>query len=148
MTAEIPRTKPNIMITARLLLMPVLRSVELKPVPWARACIVLSASSATIMPNGRSRATVLVMSSFILLELSFVSQRLFRRFIGKTTSTEPLSKDVGVTQNATKSVLRTRHEQNVGYGEAAKTPRTLVTLAARNSRAVAGNPADHFFGST
>ena len=32
MTQAMPSTKPNIMITARLLLMPVLSSVELKPV--------------------------------------------------------------------------------------------------------------------
>jgi len=35
------RTKPNIMMTARLLLMPVLRSVELNVVLWAKAETVL-----------------------------------------------------------------------------------------------------------
>ena len=55
MTQEMPRTNPNIMMTARLLLMPVLRSVELKPVPWASAGMVFSASIAAAMRSEGSR---------------------------------------------------------------------------------------------
>src|SRR3989442_7637964 len=48
--------KPNIMITARLLLMPVLRSVELKPPPaCANADSVLRRSIAATMSTERSR---------------------------------------------------------------------------------------------
>src|ERR1035438_4888662 len=55
MTAEMPRTKPNIIITARLLLMPVFRSVELKVVLWAKAGTVLSANKAATVRSGRKR---------------------------------------------------------------------------------------------
>src|SRR5881296_2395925 len=56
MTAAMPRTKPNIMMTARPLLMPVLRSVELKPPPaCANADSVLRRSIAATMSAERSR---------------------------------------------------------------------------------------------
>src|ERR1022692_2770987 len=58
MTAEMPRTKPNIMITARLLLMPVLRSVELNVVDCASAGRVLRARTAAATRNDGSRERI------------------------------------------------------------------------------------------
>src|SRR5579859_7321559 len=55
MTAEMPRTKPNIMITARLLLMPVLRSVELKEVLCAKAVAEFKANRAASSKVDRNR---------------------------------------------------------------------------------------------
>src|SRR5208337_2041551 len=55
MTHEMPSTKPNIMITARLLLMPVLRSVELNVVDCAHAGMVLRARTAAATRRDGSR---------------------------------------------------------------------------------------------
>src|ERR1039458_5306775 len=66
MTDEMPRTNPNIMITARLLLMPVLRSVELKVVLWAKAGTVLRANRAATVRSGRSRERSFVASIFFI----------------------------------------------------------------------------------
>src|SRR5258706_14052865 len=59
MTQAMPRTKPNIMITARLLLMPVLRSVELKPVLCASAGRALRARMPAAMSRAGSRERIL-----------------------------------------------------------------------------------------
>src|ERR1017187_8600797 len=83
MTAEMPSTKPNIMMTARLLLMPVLKSVELKVVLWAKAETVLSANRAAMVRSGRSRLTIFGASIFFMalfLVFSFCRQRFCRRF--------------------------------------------------------------------
>src|SRR6266700_4073418 len=69
MTQEMPRTKPNIIITARLLLIPVLRSVELNPVPCAKADRVLSVRMAAIIRSDGSREWTLVAIFFV----SFIS---------------------------------------------------------------------------
>src|SRR6266480_4968315 len=69
-----PRTKPNIIITARLLLMPVLRSVELKPPPaCAKADRVLRRSIAATMGTERSRERTCGVSFFLnFIALMFV----------------------------------------------------------------------------
>jgi hypothetical protein len=54
-----PRTKPNIIMTARLLLMPVVRSVELKPVPCAKAEMVFIARMAATNRSKGSRERIL-----------------------------------------------------------------------------------------
>src|SRR5208283_1302854 len=84
MTAEMPRTKPNIMMTARLLLMPVLRSVELNVVLWAKAETVLRANRVATVRSGRSRerifrADIFFMALFYLFR--FPVQRFFRRIM-------------------------------------------------------------------
>src|ERR1700691_2132674 len=82
MTAEMPSTKPNIMMTARLLLMPVLKSVELKVVLWAKAETVLSANSAATVRSGRSRERIFGASVFFIggcfVFVFFVDGRLCR----------------------------------------------------------------------
>src|SRR6185437_12219179 len=59
MTHAMPRTKPNIMITARLLLMPVLRSVELNVVDCASAGRVLRAKTAAATRSDGNRERTL-----------------------------------------------------------------------------------------
>src|SRR5208283_3386710 len=76
MTHEMPRTKPNIMITARLLLMPVLRSVELKVVDCASAGRVLRARTAAATRSDGSRERIfgwMCLMIFISVILFFVS---------------------------------------------------------------------------
>src|SRR5579862_5748966 len=118
MTHEMPRTKPNIMITARLLLMPVLRSVELNVVDCAQAGTVLRARTAAATRSDGSREWTLVAIFFV----SFISlmfflfcfrQRLFRRTRGHNL-TNAGSEDVCDTQNAMKSLLWVRDGQNTG----------------------------------
>src|SRR5436305_121833 len=86
MTAEMPRTNPNIMITARLLLMPVLSSVELNAVPppaCANADSVFSVKIAATYRMDGSRERTLGVScliNFIRVSVfDFSRQRLFRR---------------------------------------------------------------------
>src|SRR5436305_15352227 len=69
MTEEMPSTKPNIIMTARLLLIPVFKSVELKPVPpWARAERVLRVRMAATGKSDESRErTLRVFVIFIAL---------------------------------------------------------------------------------
>src|ERR1039457_6498283 len=78
MTHEMPRTKPNIMITARLLLMPVLRSVELKVVDCAHAGRVLRARTAAATRNDGSRERIfgwMCLMIFIRVVLFFIYWR-------------------------------------------------------------------------
>src|ERR1039458_1114063 len=78
MTHEIPRTKPNIMITARLLLMPVLRSVELKVVDCASAGRVLRARTAAATRSEGSRERIfgwMCLMIFIRVVLFFIYWR-------------------------------------------------------------------------
>src|SRR5271169_5205817 len=84
MTAAMPRTKPNIMMTARLLLMPVLKSVELKVVDCANAGRMLRARTAAVMrSDGNRERTLGRMCLMIFIRVFLViflsSQRLFRR---------------------------------------------------------------------
>jgi hypothetical protein len=65
-------TNPNIMITARLLLMPVLRSVELKVVLWAKAGTVLSANRAATARSGRQRFRNRIFFFIVLCVFSFL----------------------------------------------------------------------------
>src|SRR5580693_6248657 len=77
MTAEMPRTKPNIMITARLLLMPVFRSVELKVVDWAMAGSVLRATRVAARRSEGSRVRIFglrCLMIFIRVVLYFLSR--------------------------------------------------------------------------
>jgi hypothetical protein len=59
------------MITARLLLMPVLKSVELKVVLWAKAGTVLRANSAATVRSGRSRERIFFGASIFFMALLF-----------------------------------------------------------------------------
>src|ERR1700744_1338784 len=74
MTHAMPRTKPNIMITARLLLMPVLRSVELNVVDCASAGKVLRAktAAATRRDGSRERTLGLICLSIFMRVNDFV----------------------------------------------------------------------------
>src|SRR5450756_36885 len=105
MTHEMPSTKPNIMITARLLLMPVLRSVELNVVDCAQAGMVLRARTAAAVSSAGSREGTLVAIFFVsfisLIFLFCFRQRLFRRTRGHNL-TNAGSEDVCDTQNAMK----------------------------------------------
>src|SRR5580692_5272783 len=76
MTHAMPRTKPNIMITARLLLMPVLRSVELNVVDCASAGRVLRARTAATTRSDGSRERIfgwMCLMIFIRVVLFFIS---------------------------------------------------------------------------
>ena len=78
MTHEMPSTKPNIMITARLLLMPVLRSVELKVVDCASAGMVLRARTAAATRRDGSRERIfgwMCLMIFIRVVLFFIYWR-------------------------------------------------------------------------
>src|SRR5580658_5724160 len=107
MTAAMPRTKPNIMITARLLLSPVFKSVELNvvlPLDCANADRVLRVRRTAAMRNEGSRERIfgwmclmIFIRVFILIFLS--SQRLFRR-TRDDNPTNAKSEDVIATQNA------------------------------------------------
>src|SRR6185437_12529464 len=66
MTHAMPRTKPNIMITARLLLMPVLRSVELNVVDCASAGRVLRAKTAAATRSDGNRERTLGLICLII----------------------------------------------------------------------------------
>src|SRR5580658_1689934 len=147
MTAAMPRTKPNIMMTARLLLMPVLKSVELKVVDCANADRVLRARIAAAMRSEGSRERIfgwmclmIFIRVFILIFLS--SQRLFRR-TRDDNLTNAESEDVIATQNAMKSLLWVKDEQNTGLDEARQTPRIELAVAARNPRPVPRAAANH-----
>src|SRR5580692_3094730 len=150
MTAAIPRTKPNIMMTARLLLMPVFKSVELKVVPppaCANADRVLRARIAAAMRSEGSRERIfgwiclmIFIRVFIVIFLS--SQRFFRR-TRDDNLTNAVSEDVIATQNAMKSLLWVRDEQNTGLDEARQTPRIELAVAARNPRPVPRAAANH-----
>src|SRR5208282_2544713 len=147
MTAAMPRTKPNIMMTARLLLMPVLKSVELKVVDCANAGRMLRARTAAVMRSEGSRERIfgwmclmIFIRVFILIFLS--SQRLFRR-TRDDNLTNAESEDVIATQNAMKSLLWVRDEQNTGLDEARQTPRIELAVAARNPRPVPRAAANH-----
>src|SRR5580698_4037433 len=141
-----PRTKPNIMITARLLLMPVLRSVELNVVDCAQAGMVLRAKTATATRSDGSRERFfgwMCLMIFIRVVLFFFGQRLFRRTRGHNP-TNAGSEDVCDTQNAMKSLLWVRDEQNTGLDEAHQTPRIKHPVAARNPRPVPRAATYHF----
>ena len=69
-------------------------------------------------------------------------QRLFRRTRGHNL-TNAGSEDVCDTQNAMKSLLWVRDEQNTGLDEAHQTPRTEHAAAARNPRPVPRAAAHH-----
>src|ERR1700722_5596593 len=139
MTEEMPRTNPNIMMTARLLLMPVFRSVELKVVDCASAGRVLRARTAEAVSSEGSREGTLVAIFFVsfisLILLLYCRQRLLRRTRGHNL-TSAGSEDVCDTQNAMKSLLWVRDEQNTGLDEAHQTPRIEHAVAARNPRPV------------
>src|SRR6266496_5825005 len=60
MTAEMPRTKPNIMITARLLLIPVLSSVELKACAKAGRVLRVRMTAATRTEGSREQTLGLI----------------------------------------------------------------------------------------
>src|SRR5439155_26034713 len=106
MTAEMPRTKPNIMMTARLLLMPVLRSVELKPPnPCANAERVLRRSIAATMSTEPSRERtwgVSFLLSFIALMfvVSSMASGLFPLNHAHIITNNACREDVAHTQNA------------------------------------------------
>src|SRR6266516_811347 len=150
MTAEMPRTKPNIMMTARLLLMPVLRSVELKPpAPCANAETVLRRSIAATMSTELSRERtwgVSFLLSFIALMFVVSSmasgfsaescphnyqQRLQRRCITYTKCAACPWKWIG-------------DEPEDRLDEARQTPGPGLPAAARNPRPVPCLAANYF----
>src|SRR6058998_3308833 len=92
MTAEMPRTKPNIMITARLLLIPVLSSVELKACARAGRVLRVRKAAATRSEGSRERT----------LGLFFCRQRLFRR-----------TRDDNLTSAQSVGVCPTQHARSV-----------------------------------
>src|ERR1035441_4038306 len=78
MTAEMPRTKPNIMMTARLLLIPVFKSVELKVVDCASAGRGLRARTAAVMRSDGNRERIfgrMCLMIFIRIVLLFICWR-------------------------------------------------------------------------
>src|SRR5476649_52538 len=81
-----PRTNPNIMITARLLLMPVLKSVELNVVLWAKAGTVLRANREATVRNGRNRERIFLASIFFMA-LIYLFRFPVRRFFRRVTRT-------------------------------------------------------------
>src|SRR5208282_6203767 len=84
MTAKMPRTKPNIMMTARLLLRPVFKSVELKVVLCAKAGRTLSASKAATVNMERIRArTFFGTNSFFIVSVFYFRGGFFRRIVGQ-----------------------------------------------------------------
>src|SRR5580658_2020209 len=151
MTAAMPSTKPNIMMTARLLLMPVLKSVELNVVLPPPACAnadrVLRVRRTAAMRSEGSRERIFGWMCLMIFIRVFVlfrssSQRLFRR-TRDDNLTNAESEDVIATQNAMKSLLWVTDEQNTGLDEARQTPRIELAVAARNPRPVPRAAANH-----
>src|SRR5689334_11994254 len=147
MTAEIPRTKPNIMITARLLLMPVFSSVELNA--CAHAGIALRMRMAATMRSEGSRERTLSLMCLICL-ISFIRvsvfvfsrQRLFRRTrVDHLTSAR--SAGVCRTQHARSVRGKSGDEQNDRLDQALQTPRIEFPPAARNPRSVPHAATNH-----
>src|SRR6266850_2704690 len=151
MTAEMPSTKPNIIITARLLLMPVLRSVELKPCAKTEGALRMRNAATAKAEESRERtldARLLVNFITLMLCCFFLSSAALPPYYAHTTSTNAPSEDVCDTQNASKSLLRVRDEQNDGLGEAHQAPRTELSLASRNPRPDPRPATNHFRGAT
>src|SRR5689334_18534131 len=147
MTAEIPRTKPNIMITARLLLMPVFSSVELNA--CAHAGIALRMRMAATMRSEGSRERTLSLMCLICL-ISFIRvsvfvfsrQRLFRRTrVDHLTSAR--SAGVCRTQHARSVRGKSGDEQNDRPHETHQAPRIGLSPAARNPRPVPHAATNH-----
>src|SRR4030095_538259 len=144
MTAEMPRTNPNIMITARLLLMPVFSSVELNA--CAKAGIALRVRKAATMRSEGSRERTLnlmCLINFIRVSVfDFSRQRLFRR-----TRVDLLTaaRRAGVcrTQHTRKVRGKSGDEQNDRLDEALQTPRTELPPSARNPRPVPHAATNH-----
>src|SRR5580693_1798967 len=129
MTDEMPSTNPNIMMTARLLLMPVFKSVELNVVLWAKAETVLSANRAATVRSGRNRAKIFGASNFFMA-LFFccrLSSAALPLIYATTISNNVWSEGANFAQNATKAVL----EKRDGHKQADQTPRTGLVAAAR-----------------
>src|SRR5580765_1618266 len=135
MTAEMPRTNPNIMITARLLLMPVFSSVELNA--CAKAGMALRVRmAATARSEGSRERTLNLMCLINFIRVSvfdFSRQRLFRR-TRVDLLTAARSAGVCRTQHARSVRGKSGDEQNAKPQEATKPPEIELPLAAQIPR--------------
>src|SRR6266496_3481990 len=124
MTAEMPRTKPNIMITARLLLIPVLSSVELKACARAGRVLRVRMTAATKTEGSRERTLGLIcLMNFIRVCVYFSVVSGFSAEHA-TTISQARNPLVYVLHNMhVESLLEIRDEQNDEPDEAHQTPR-------------------------
>src|SRR6266536_4693362 len=124
MTAEMPRTKPNIMITARLLLMPVLSSVELNACAKAGMALRVRKTAATRSEGSRERTLGLMcLMNFIRVCVYF---SLVSGFSAEHAMTISQAREVLVYVQhniRAQSVLEPRDEQKHRPDEAHQTPR-------------------------
>src|SRR6266498_734494 len=104
MTAEIPRMKPNIMITARLLLMPVLSSVELNA--CAKAGMALRVRKATAMRSEGSRERTLG----LMCLMNFIRVCVYFLFVSGCSAEHAMT--IPQAREALVSVLHNMHVQS------------------------------------
>src|SRR6266511_1464634 len=140
MTAEMLRTNPNIMITARLLLIPVFSSVELNA--CAHAGIALRVRMAATMRSEGSRERTLSLMCWICL-ISFIRVSVFvfsRQRLVRRTRVDHLTaaRTAGVcrTQHARSVRGKSGNEQNDRHDQAFQAPRIGLSPVARNPRPI------------
>ncbi len=140
MTAEMPSTKPNIMITARLLLMPVFRSVELNVVLCAKADTAVEREQGRDGEEGRSRACGFLWSEYFFHIVSlffFVRSADLPPNLRETCLKNPKALCSYCTKHREKSVVLVRAmNTTTGHNEITNLRELDALIAARNSRPV------------
>src|SRR5947208_7395411 len=123
MTAEMPRTNPNIMITARLLLIPVLSSVELKACAKAGMLLRVRMAAATRSERSRERTLGLICLMNFIRVCAYFS--VVSGFSAEHAMTIPQTREVLVYVQHNihaQSVLEPRDEQKHRPDDAHQTP--------------------------